>query len=188
LLAGYDTPIVNKLLCGKVRQQLGGKLEYMVVGSAPLSPQLQSLIRCALNTTLIHGYGTTETCGAVLCMDFNDLSFGRVGAPLNGVKIKLINWEEGGYSVDDKPHPRGELVVGGKMISNGYFQMDSLNQQSFTIDENGMRWFLTGDIGEIFPDGTFRIIDRKKDLIKLANGEFISLGKVSISFNLSHYQ
>jgi len=61
---GYDTPIVNTLLCGKVQQQLGGKLEYMVVGSAPLSPQLQSLIKCAVNVTLIHGYGTTETCGA----------------------------------------------------------------------------------------------------------------------------
>jgi long-chain acyl-CoA synthetase len=46
-----------------------------------------------------------------------------------------------------------------------------------------MNWFFTGDIAEIFPDGTFKIIDRKKDLIKLANGEFFSLGKVSFKLN-----
>ena len=43
----------------------------------------------------------------------------------------------------------------------------------------GERWFYTGDIGEFYPDGTLKIIDRKKDLLKLAHGEYISLGKVS---------
>ncbi|XP_054158441.1 long-chain-fatty-acid--CoA ligase 4-like [Oppia nitens] len=175
---GYNTPIVNTLLCGKVREQLGGRLEYMVVGSAPLSQQLQSLIKCSVNVKLIQGYGTTETCGAVLCMDFDDLSYGRVGGPLNGVRIKLKDWAEGGYSVADKPHPRGEIVVGGHMITNGYFKLRSLNDQSFYTDSDGLRWFMTGDIGEIYTDGTVRIIDRKKDLIKLSNGEFVSLGKI----------
>ena len=115
-------------------------------------------------------------------MDFNDLSFGRVGAPLNGVKIKLIDWEEGGYTNRDRPHPRGELVVGGKMVSNGYYKLDALKDQSFYVDSKGLKWFRTGDIGEVFPNGTVRIIDRKTDLIKLANGEFVSLGKVCLKF------
>lgn len=114
----------------------------------------------------------------VLCQDFNDLSFGRVGAPLNGVRIKLKDWAEGGYSTADRPHPRGEIVVGGHMVSNGYYKLDSLTQKSFFRDSHGINWFLTGDIGEVYTDGTFRIIDRKKDLIKLSNGEFISLAKV----------
>ena len=58
------------------------------------------------------------------------------------------------------------------------------------MDEQGVRWFITGDIGEIFEDGTVKIIDRRKDLLKLQNGEYISLGKVSIiyltSCNLNH--
>ena len=101
-----------------------------------------------------------------------------MGAPLNGVKIKIIDWDEGGYSNRDKPHPRGEIVVGGRMVSNGYFKLNELTQQHFYVDHNGLNWFRTGDIGEIFADGTVKIIDRKRDLIKLANGEFISLGKV----------
>ena len=110
-------------------------------------------------------------------MDFYDLAYGRVGAPLNGVRVRLCDWSEGGYSINDKPNPRGELLIGGKMISQGYYQLEEQTRDNF-FDEDGFHWFVSGDIGEVFPDGTFQIIDRKKDLVKLANGEFISLGKV----------
>jgi long-chain acyl-CoA synthetase len=168
------------LLCPKVREQFGGKLEFMIVGGAPLSPQLQALIKASLNVTLAQGFGATETLGAVICMDDNDLSYGRCGAPLNGVRLKLIDWIEGEYKVIDKPNPRGELVVGGYNIASGYYNNPKLTEESFSEDDNGRRWFFTGDIAEVFPDGTFKIIDRKKDLIKLANGEYFSLGKVSL--------
>jgi len=46
------------------------------------------------------------------------------------------------------------------------------------VDEKGMRWFYTGDIGQFHPDGCLEIIDRKKDIVKLQHGEYISLGKV----------
>ncbi len=180
---GYETPIVNSLVCPKVRAQFGGKLEHMVVGGAPLSPQLQALIKASLNVTLVNGYGTTETFGAVICMDDDDLSLGRCGAPLKDIQIKLIDWTEGGYNVLDKPNPRGEIVVGGYGVASGYYNKPQLTKESFYLDSNGMNWFFTGDIAEIFPDGTFKIIDRKKDLIKLANGEFFSLGKVSFKLN-----
>ena len=174
---------MNKLLCSKVQEQFGNRLQYMVVGSAPLAPNLQSLIRNSLEVTLIQGYGSTETMGGVMCMDFHDLSFGRVGAPLNGVRVRLIDWPEAGYSINDKPNPRGEILIGGLMITRGYYKLDDQTTLNY-FNENGFRWFITGDIGEVFPDGTFKIIDRKKDLIKLANGEFISLGKVSFSYQI----
>ena len=114
-------------------------------------------------------------------MDFDDLSYGRVGCPLFGVKVKLIDWEEGGYRVTDQPHPRGELVIGGDIISNGYFKRDEETKEAFKVDSNGCRWFYSGDIAEMFPNGTFKIIDRRKDLVKLRDGEYVSLGKVNIN-------
>lgn len=59
----------------------------------------------------------------------------------------------------------------------GYYKNEALTQECFR-EEGGIRWFYTGDIGEMFPDGTIKIIDRKKDLVKLQFGEYISLGKV----------
>jgi len=75
------------------------------------------------------------------------------------------------------PFPRGELVVGGDFVANGYFKLAEETAENFRV-VNGERWFYTGDIAEAHPDGTFKIVDRKKDLVKLPMGEYISLGKV----------
>ncbi len=89
------------------------------------------------------------------------------------------NWDEGGYRVSDSPNPRGEIVIASDAISLGYFELDEAIKESYYF-ENSDKWFLTGDIGEIFPNGTFKLIDRKKDLIKLQFGEYVSLRKVSL--------
>jgi len=175
---GFTCPATRSLLCSKVRDQLGGGLQYMICGGAPLSPKTQSTIKSALDVTLIQGYGATETTGAVLSMDFEDLSYGNVGVPLGGVKLRLKDWPEGGYSYTDKPCPRGEILIGGDCICAGYFNLKAENDEAFVVDASGMRWFRTGDIGQIESNGSVKIIDRRKDLIKLQNGEYISLGKV----------
>lgn len=105
------------------------------------------------------------------------MSIGRIGAPLNGVKVRLVDWPEGGYYVTDKPRPRGELVIGGNAISKEYFKLNQQTEEAYE-EKDGVRWFKMGDIGEIYEDGTVKIIDRKKDLVKLQFGEYISLGKV----------
>ena len=178
---GYTCDIVRKLLCKQVRNQLGGNLAYMIVGGAPLDSRTQATIKAALDITLIQGYGATETTGAALAMDFDDLEYGRVGAPLLGIKLRFKDWPEGGYSHKDKPYPRGEILIGGDMIASGYYKLPRQCEEAFFIDREGTRWFRTGDIGQIYPNGTVKIIDRRKDLIKLQNGEYISLGKVSTS-------
>lgn len=83
----------------------------------------------------------------------------------------------GNYFVTDKPNPRGEIVIGGGCVTAGYFMNDALTSESYR-EEDGERWFYSGDIGEAYPDGSFKIVDRKKDLVKLQFGEYISLGKV----------
>ena len=67
--------------------------------------------------------------------------------------------------------------MGGDIIAKGYFEMPEETSKEF-YEENGKQWFKTGDIAQVMPNGTFRIIDRKKDLIKLQMGEYVSLGKV----------
>jgi long-chain acyl-CoA synthetase len=108
-----------------------------------------------------------------------DLNYGSIGIPMEGVNVKLVDWPEGGYLTSDKPNPRGEIVIGGDLVALGYYKAPELTAESFYTDSDGMRWFYTGDIGQVSPDGSFKIIDRKKDLTKLSNGEYISLGKVS---------
>ena len=97
---------------------------------------------------------------------------------MQDVHIKLVNWEEGNYKVTDRPCPRGEVFIGGNNVAAGYYENEAKTKEEFFTDDEGRRWFKTGDIGQFEADGTLRIIDRKKDLVKLQFGEYVSLGKV----------
>ena len=169
---------MNRVFCRKFKASVGGRLEIMLVGGAPLSQDTQKIIKSCLDVTLLQGYGSTESTGAGCMMDPFDQTLGRVGAPIVGTQIKLVDWVEGGYRATDKPNPRGEIVLSSGTISTGYYKLDAETAEAFYVDSNGQRWFKSGDIGEVFSDGTFKIIDRKKDLIKLQFGEYVSLGKV----------
>ncbi|NXC32049.1 ACSL4 ligase, partial [Xiphorhynchus elegans] len=175
---GYDAPLCNILLFKKVKALLGGNVRMMLSGGAPLSPQTQRFMNICFCCPVGQGYGLTETCGAGTITEVADYSTGRVGAPLICCEIKLRDWQEGGYTNKDKPNPRGEIVIGGPNVSMGYFKNEEKTTEEFSVDENGQRWFCTGDIGEFHPDGCLQIIDRKKDLVKLQAGEYVSLGKV----------
>ncbi|XP_072286216.1 long-chain-fatty-acid--CoA ligase 4 isoform X2 [Pyxicephalus adspersus] len=175
---GYDAPLCNVILFKKVKALLGGNVRMMLCGGAPLSPQTQRFMNICFCCPVGQGYGLTETCGAGTITEVSDYSTGRVGAPLSCCEIKLRDWVEGGYTNQDKPHPRGEIVIGGQNVSMGYFKNEEKNLEDFFVDENGQRWFCTGDIGEFHSDGCLQIIDRKKDLVKLQAGEYVSLGKV----------
>lgn len=174
---GWNTPICNWFVFRKVRALLGGRLRIMAVGGAPLSPDTHNFVRASLGVPVLQGYGLTETCGCATLMDQYDLSVGTVGAPLQVCDAKLINWEEGNYRITDKPLPRGEIVIGGANVAVGYYKNPKKTKEDF-FESDGRRWFRTGDIGEIGEDGCLKIIDRKKDLVKLQFGEYVSLGKV----------
>ncbi|XP_069684270.1 fatty acid CoA ligase Acsl3-like isoform X2 [Periplaneta americana] len=174
---GFDTPLMNKLIFGQTRELMGGKLRMILSGGAPLSPDTHELIKICLCAQVMQGYGLTETCSCATVADSYDRSTGRVGAPTTVCDIKLVDWEEGNYRVTDKPFPRGEIIIGGDNVSPGYYKMPEKTKEDF-FEENGRRWFKTGDIGEFHADGVIKIIDRKKDLVKLQLGEYVSLGKV----------
>jgi len=174
---GHDTPIMNRIIFKKFKVILGGKLRCLLSGGAPLAPDAHDFCRTCLGLTLLQGYGLTETAATACIPDGGDLSTGRVGAPLQDVDIKLVNWDEGGYTVTDQQGPRGEIVIGGGHVAKEYYGMPEKTDEEF-YNEDGKRWFKTGDIGHMMEDGTIKIIDRKKDLVKLQGGEYVSLSKV----------
>ncbi|XP_074027192.1 long-chain-fatty-acid--CoA ligase 4 isoform X3 [Leptinotarsa decemlineata] len=171
---GYSTPLTDRIIFGAVKKIMGGRLRLIAAGGAPLTAGTQQLVKTCLCTDIITGYGLTETCSCACNTETYDLTFGRVGAPMTLAYIQLVDWEEGQYFVSDKPYPRGEIIVGGENVSPGYYQRKSND----FFEKNGVMWFRTGDIGEIHKDGCLKIIDRKKDLVKLQAGEYVSLGKV----------
>uniref|UniRef100_A0AAY5F2N2 long-chain-fatty-acid--CoA ligase n=1 Tax=Electrophorus electricus TaxID=8005 RepID=A0AAY5F2N2_ELEEL len=175
---GYSTPLCDRLVFRKVRSLLGGNTRVLLSGGAPLSPATQRFMNICFCCPVGQGYGLTETCGAATISEVYDYSTGHVGAPLVCSEIMLKDWEEGGYYSTDKPHPRGEILIGGPNVTLGYCDNEMTNKEDFFVDKKGQRWFCTGDIGEFQPDGCLKIIDRKKDLVKLQAGEYVSLGKV----------
>jgi len=175
--SGCSTPIVDKIVFNKIKALLGGNMRFAITGGAPLSPETHDFIRVCLGLKLVQGYTMTETACSGTCMEPTDNSSGRAGPPMAGVEIKLINWEEGNYRVTDRPNPRGEIVIGGDAIAKGYFKNTEKTSEDFFMNE-GKRWFKSGDIGELDKGGSLKIIDRKKDLVKLQLGEYVSLGKV----------
>uniref|UniRef100_A0A2I9LP62 long-chain-fatty-acid--CoA ligase n=1 Tax=Centruroides hentzi TaxID=88313 RepID=A0A2I9LP62_9SCOR len=185
LAHGFDTPILNRIIFRKVRQSVGGRLQLIISGSAPLSSDTHLFISDCLGLTLIQGYGMTETASSSTGMDYRFIVPGSVGPPVPNCLIRLVDWDEGNYHPTDKPNPRGEIVIGGDCVTEGYYKNKQLTEECFK-DENGTRWFYTGDIGELLPDGNFKIIDRKKDIVKLQHGEYISLGKIESELKSCH--
>ena len=114
------------------------------------------------------------TCQAKVCLKNN--SIGHAGP---NTLIMIESWAEGGYTVNDDQGPSGELLIGGGQVAQGYFEHE--DSESFFTDQNGMRWFRTGDIARLDPvTNAVSIIDRKKQLVKLLNGEYISLAKIEV--------
>ena len=171
------TPIVDMIVFNKMKALLGGRMRFAITGGAPLSPETQEFIRVCLGLILVQGYSLTETTCTGTCMESEDMSTGKVGPPMAGMEMKLVNWEEGNCRVTDNPRPRGEIIIGGNSVAGGYFKNKKKTEEDF-YNGGGKRWFRTGDIGEVDRDGSLKIIDRKKDLVKLQMGEYVSLGKV----------
>jgi len=113
--------------------------------------------------------------------------------------IRLADWPEGNYKNADLENPeigmrRGEILIGGPAVSTGYFinpkkpndELALKNKEDW-IEIDGARFFRTGDIGQIKPDGSIQIIDRKKDLWKGPNGEYVALTKVEAALKLVEF-
>ncbi|KAF0987223.1 hypothetical protein HZS_573, partial [Henneguya salminicola] len=184
---GYDTPIINRIFFQKFRNLFGGKLEYGMIGGSLVSCGTEEFINICFGS-FKQAYGTTELCCGGTFSEIDYFRPNNIGPPIGCSEIKLISWEEGtyilsynlaGYFSNDPKNPRGEIAVHGLNVSPGYYKNPEATNEFFITDSlTGKLWFYTGDIAELLPDGTFRIIDRKKDIVKLTHGEYISLAKI----------
>ncbi|KAK6099727.1 long-chain fatty acid-CoA ligase [Batrachochytrium dendrobatidis] len=183
---GLPTGFLNSLVFHTVQNQTGGRLKLALSGGAPMAPDTQKFISICI-CPVIQGYGLTETCGTLFIQDMRDVTnLGNVGAPFPCNEIKLVAVTDTAYTPfpqDPKNNPRGEVWARGKSIMKGYYKQPQLTAESMTSDG----WFMTGDIGEWHPDGSLSIIDRKKNLVKLNNGEYVALEKLEALYKTSMF-
>ncbi|KAJ3379459.1 long-chain fatty acid-CoA ligase [Entophlyctis sp. JEL0112] len=174
---------LDNLIFNKIKDQVGGKLKFAVSAGASLPHSTQKFMNVCVGTLAI-GYGMTETAATVAIQRGEDVAnLGSIGAVAVNCEVKLINVENTEYKVTNKPRPQGELLVRGPNIMKGYYKQEELTRE--TITEDG--WLMTGDIVEIDKNGQIRIIDRKKNLVKLSNGEYIALEKMETNYKVSKY-
>jgi long-chain acyl-CoA synthetase len=152
---GVQRKMADRLVFGKLRAALGGRLRFCVSGGAPLSQEIAEFFHAA-GILILEGYGLTETCPILASNHPEGYKFGTVGRPFAGIDLKIAE--------------DGEILARGPNIAQGYYRKQ---EETAAVFEPG-GWFHTGDVGEIDRDGYLKITDRKKDLIKTSGGSYIA--------------
>eukprot|EP01006_Ploeotia_vitrea_P022208 TRINITY_DN54610_c0_g1_i1.p1 TRINITY_DN54610_c0_g1~~TRINITY_DN54610_c0_g1_i1.p1 ORF type:complete len:827 (-),score=490.77 TRINITY_DN54610_c0_g1_i1:83-2563(-) len=170
LARGDASPTMwDSIIFAKIAAKFGGNLKLITSGAAPLSGTVAQFIKICFNCEFGEGYGLTETCGALSTTSLSDFELGHVGTVAGCAEVKLVDVPAMEYTTADKPFPRGEIWVRGPSVFKGYFKMPEKTGEVLTQDG----WFATGDIGQWRGDGNLQIIDRKKNIFKLSQGEYV---------------
>uniref|UniRef100_A0A8D3A347 Long-chain-fatty-acid--CoA ligase n=1 Tax=Scophthalmus maximus TaxID=52904 RepID=A0A8D3A347_SCOMX len=161
----------DKLVFNRIQASLGGNLRFALTASAPISPTVLSFLRATLGCLIFEGYGQTEcTAGCTFSMP-GDWSAGHVGAPLPCAVVKLVDIPDMNYHAKNG---EGEICIRGPSVFRGYLRDPERTAEA--LDSDG--WLHSGDVGQWLPNGTLRIIDRKKHIFKLSQGEYIAPEKI----------
>jgi len=155
--------LADRLVLSKTRAGLGGRIRFLVSGSAALSKDVATWFDAA-GLLVLEGYALTETSAAASIVRPEDPTFGVVGPPLVGTEIKIAG--------------DGEIFVRGPGVMRGYHNLPEATAEVLGADG----WFATGDVGEIDEAGRLRITDRKKDLIKTSGGKYIAPQIIEVMF------
>uniref|UniRef100_A0A8C2KXL9 Arachidonate--CoA ligase n=1 Tax=Cyprinus carpio TaxID=7962 RepID=A0A8C2KXL9_CYPCA len=168
---GRNNSVWDRLIFNKIQASLGGNLRFILTASAPISPTVLSFLRATLGCLIFEGYGQTEcTAGCTFSMP-GDWSAGHVGAPLPSAMVKLTDIPDMNYYAKNG---EGEICIRGHSVFRGYLKDEERTGE--TLDADG--WLHTGDVGQWLPNGTLRIVDRKKHIFKLSQGEYIAPEKI----------
>lgn len=153
LLAAHA--LADRLVLRRVRAAFGDRLEQLLVGAAPVGPEVLAFFE-ACGITVLEGYGLTETCAAATLNTPDATRLGTAGQPLPGVEIRIA--------------ADGEVLLRGANVFPGYYQDEAATQEA--LMEGG--WLRTGDLGTLDEGGYLRITGRTKDLIITSSGKNIT--------------
>ncbi len=149
---------VRRKLFKDLHEVFGGRLKYLVVGGAALSPEIVEFFH-AIGIQMSQGYGITECAPLISVVPLDKFNRSSCGKPMDGVKVRIEKErEEDNY---------GEIVVTGKNVMLGYYNRPDLTDEVMTEDG----WFRTGDYGYIDKNGYIYITGRKKNIIIASNGK-----------------
>ncbi|EAY06577.1 AMP-binding enzyme family protein [Trichomonas vaginalis G3] len=170
LLTGKKpSSIIDTFLLSKFSGALGGRLRLIVNGGAPILPHVYEFCRATITPNIIQGYGLTEISAAGCVQQCGDRNPNTVGPVCVTIDMKLRRVP--GMDYDPRGEiPAGELMFRGPSLFKEYYKKPELTKEAM-VDG----WFATGDVGKLLPDGTIQIIDRVKQLVKLSQGEYISI-------------
>jgi long-chain acyl-CoA synthetase len=155
--------VADRLVLAKVRARLGGRIRFLLSGSAALSPEVGAWFDAA-GMVLLEGYGLTETSAGACLTRLDDPVLGSVGPPIPGTEVRIA--------------ADGEILVRGPSVMRGYHGLAEATRE--VIDDEG--WLSTGDVGAIDERGRLHITDRKKDLIKTSGGKYIAPQAIEMLF------
>lgn len=164
---GVDRAALEAEVKTELREHfLGGRLVMAICGSAPVSAEMKSFVESVLDLELHDGYGSTEAGGVVVIDE-------RVQRP-PVLDYKLADVPELGYFRTDKPHPRGELLLKSTTLISGYYKRPEITAEVFDADG----FYKTGDIvAELAPDRLV-YVDRRNNVLKLSQGEFVAVSRL----------
>jgi long-chain acyl-CoA synthetase len=177
---GFPSGFINKTVFKAISENTGGRLKCIISGGAPIAEETQEFLSMTV-APVIQGYGLTEVSGIMAVQSPKQVgSFRNVGIASGCCDIKLV--ASGDYHpLSDRP--KGEIWVRGPSVMKGYYEQQEETRNSLTEDG----WFMTRDIGQWNQDGTLSIIDRKKNLVKLSQGEYVALEKLESIYRTSKY-
>ena len=164
--------VLDSVVFKKIKDATGGRVKICMNGGGPIAQETQRFISMAI-APMINGYGLTETTAMGGLNDPRHWTDQALGDIPSSIEIKLVDFPDAGYYSANQP-PQGEIWIRGPTVTDGYYDNEEETKEAFTDDG----WFKTGDVGEFDKHGHLRLIDRKKNLIKMQHGEYIALEKV----------
>lgn len=171
--------VLDAVVFKKLKDATGGRLRICMNGGGPIAEDTLRFISYAV-CPMISGYGLTETSAMGALQDPSEWNPKTLGAMPGSIEVKLVDFADAGYHSTNNP-PQGEIWIRGDSVTKGYYDNDKETKEALTSDG----WFKTGDIGQFEPNGHLRIIDRKKNLVKTLNGEYIALEKLESLYRAS---
>ena len=154
---------IRKKLFKEIINQLGGNVRFIVSGASAIDKKVEEGFN-DFGILTVQGYGLTETSPVLVAENAKYKRYGSIGYPMCNVEIKIDNPNEEGI---------GEVVAKGPNVMLGYYENEEATNEVIKVDEEGNRWFHTGDLGYIDKDGYIYITGRKKNVIVLKNGKNI---------------